>query len=111
MHIAVATLSTENYKKLLKQSKLRFKKTVKWNECRSQMTIQPQKNNLNYLIHPTFTTVIRMFVLSFARNAEGDHRDSFSYYYVSNVEIRDLNVLIDGKSFFDSSLKNEEEAY
>ena len=74
------------------------------------MTIQPQKNNLNYLIHPTFTTVIRMLVLSFARNAEGDHRDSFSYYYVSNVEIRDLNVLIDGKSFFDSSLKNEEEA-
>ena len=42
-----------------------------------------------------------MFVLSFARNAEGDHRDSFSHYYVANIEIKDFNILMDGKSFFD----------
>ena len=52
-----------------------------------------------------------MLVLSFARNAEGDNRDSFSYYYVPNVEIKDFNVLINGKIFFDLSVKNEEEAY
>ena len=28
-----------------------------------------------------------------------------------NVKISDLNVLIDGKSFFDLQVKNEEEAY
>ena len=28
-----------------------------------------------------------------------------------NVEIKDFNVLIDGKSFFDLSVKNEQEAY
>ena len=47
----------------------------------------------------------------FERNAEGDHRDSFSYYYVPNVEIKDFNLLIDGKSLFDLPVKNEEEAY
>ena len=41
------------------------------------MTIQPQNNNLNYLINPTFTNVNRLFVLSFARNIIGDDRDSF----------------------------------
>ena len=41
----------------------------------------------------------------------GDNRDSFSHYYVPNVEIKDFNVLIDGKSFFDVPVKNEEEAY
>ena len=35
----------------------------------------------------------------------------FSDYYVSNVEIKDFNVLIDGKSFFDLPEKNKEEAY
>ena len=30
---------------------------------------------------------------------------------VPNVEIKDFNVLIDGKSFSDFSVKNEEEAY
>ena len=28
------------------------------------MTIQPQNNNLNYLVDPTFTNVNRFFVLS-----------------------------------------------
>ena len=73
------------------------------------MTIQPQNNNLNYLIDPTFTNVNRSFVLSFSRNNNTDNRDSFSHYYVPNVEMKDFNVLIDGKKFFDLSVKNEEE--
>ena len=36
--------------------------------------------------------------------------DSFSDYYLPNVEIKDFNVLIDRKSFFDLPVKNEEEA-
>ena len=41
----------------------------------------------------------------------GDGRNSFSDYYVPNLKIKDLIVLIDGKSFFDLPVKNEEEAY
>ena len=37
--------------------------------------------------------------------------DTFSHYYVPNIEIKDFNVLIDGNSFFDLPVKNEEEAY
>ena len=50
------------------------------------MTVQTQNNNLNYLIDPTFTNVDRLFVLSFSRTNTGDNRDSFSDYYVQNVE-------------------------
>ena len=32
----------------------------------------------------------------------------FSHYYVTKVKINDFNVLIDGKSFFDLPVKNEE---
>ena len=79
------------------------------------MTVQSNNNNLIYLIDPTFTKVRRLFVLSFKRIEENDvkkdHRDSFSHYYVPNVEIKDFNVLIDGKSFVDLPVKSEEEAY
>ena len=111
LYVPVVTLSAESDKRLLEQLKSRFKRIVKWNKRRLQMTIQPQNNNLNYLIDPTFTNVNRLFVLSFVRNAQGDHRDSFSHCYVQNVEIKDFNVLIDGRSFFDLPIKNEEEAY
>ena len=74
--------------KTFRQLKSGLKITIKWNKYRSQMTVQPQNNTLNYLIDPTSTNVNRLFVLSFARNIIGDDRDSFSDYYVPNVEIK-----------------------
>ena len=61
------------------------------------MTNQTKTNNLNYLIDPTFIKVNRLFVLSFENKED---RTSFSKYYVPRVEIKDNNVLIDGKGFF-----------
>ena len=116
LHVPVVTLSKENDIKLLEQLKSGFKKTIKWDKYRSQMTIQHQNNNLNYLIDPTSTNVDRLFVLPFQRivgenNTTKDHRDSFSHSCVPNVRIKDFNVLTDGKGFVDLPVKNEEEAY
>ena len=60
LYVPLVTLSKENDTKLLEQLK-----TIKWSKYRSQITIQPQNNNLNYLIDPTFTNANRLFVLSF----------------------------------------------
>ena len=40
LYVPVATFSKENDKKLLEQLKSGFRKTVKWNKYRSQMTVQ-----------------------------------------------------------------------
>ena len=45
-----------------------------------------------------------LFVLSFENEED---RKSFSKYYVPIVEIKDFNVLSDGKSFFDVPVKNK----
>ena len=111
LFVPVATLSKKYDIQLLEQLKSGFKRTIKWNKYRSQMSIQPQNNNLNYLIDPTFTSVNRLFVLSFPRNNNTDSRYSFSNYYLPKVKVNDFNVLIDGKSFFDLPVKNDEEAY
>ena len=111
LYVPVVTLSKENDIKPLEQLKTGFKRTIKWNKYRSQMTIQSQNNNLNYLIDPTFTSANRLFVLSFSRNNNTDNKDSFSDYYLPNVQIKDFNFLIDRKSFFDLPVKNEEETY
>ena len=39
LYVRVLTLSRENDSKLLEQLKSGFKRTIKWNKCRSQMTI------------------------------------------------------------------------
>ena len=111
LYVPVVNLSKENDTKLLEQLKTGFTRAIKWNKCRSQMTVKPKKNNLNYLNDPTFPSVNRLFVLPFTRTGMHDHRKVFSNYYVPDVEIKDFNVLIDGKSFFDLPVKNEKEAY
>ena len=102
MHFAVVTLSAENDNKLLKQLKTGFKRSIKWNKCRSEMSNQTQNNNLNYLIDPAFTNVNRLFELAFENE---NYRPSFSKYYSPKVEIKDFNVLTDGKPFFEIPVK------
>ena len=108
LYVPVVTLSTKDDKKFLQQLKTGFKRTIKWNKYSSEMTNQTKNNNLNYLIDPTFTKVNRLFVLLFEN--END-RTSFSKYHVPNVQVKDLNVLIDGKSLFDTPTKNDKETY
>ena len=64
LYVPVVTLSTKNDKILLEQLRIGFKRIIKWNKYKSEMTNQTQ-NNLNYLIDPAFTKVNRLFVLSF----------------------------------------------
>ena len=111
LYVLVVTLSKENDAKLLQQLKLGFKRNIKWNKYRSQMTIQSKNRNLNYLIDPTFTNINRLFVLSFPRNNNTDSRYSYWNYSAPKVEINYFNVLTDRKSFFDLPVKNAEEAY
>ena len=110
LFVPVVTLSKENDIKLSEQLKTGFKRTIKWNKYRSQMSIQPQNKNLNYLTDAKCTSVNRLFVLSFPRNNNTDSRYSFSNYYVPKGKVNDFNILIDGKSFLDLSVKNDEEA-
>ena len=58
--VPVVTLSAENVNKLSEQIKSRFKRTIKWNKYRSEMSNQTKNNNLNYLIDPTFTNLLKM---------------------------------------------------
>ena len=79
--------STEDYNKRLEQLKARFKKSIKWNKYRTEMTKQTKTNKLNYLIDPTFNKFNRLFVLTFENE---DDRTSFSKYYTTKVEIKDF---------------------
>ena len=63
---------------------------------------------LNHLINPSFQQVNRLFVLSFENES---CRTSHSTYYLLKVEIKDYNVTIDGKNFFDQPINNHFKTY
>ena len=60
------------------------------------------------LINLSFQGVNRLFVLSFENE---DQRKSHSTYYLPKVEIKDYNVMIDGKNFFDQPINSDLKTY
>ena len=100
LYVTVVTLSTQDNAKYLKQLQLEsgFKRTINWNKYESSPKTYTQNKYLNHLINPIFQGVNRLFVLSFENE---DQRKPNSTYYLPKVEIKDYNVMIDGRNFFD----------
>ena len=108
LYVPVVTLSTQDNAKLLQQLKSGFKRTINWNKYESSVKTFAQNRYLNYLINPSFQGVNRLFVLSFENE---DDRRSHSTYYLPKVEIKDYNVMIDGKNLFVEPINNNFKTY
>ena len=104
----VVTLSTQDNAKLLAQLKSGFKWAISWNKYLLKPELLPQKPNLNHLVGPSFQGVNTSFVLAFDDDMQ---RTSNKRYYLPNIEIKNYNVMIDGKNFFDQQVKNNTVTY
>ena len=67
-----------------------------------------QSQYLNYLVDLSFQGVNRLFVLYFEKE---NGRTSHSEYYLPKVEVKDYNVNIDVKNFFDQPINNDIKTY
>ena len=108
LYVPVVTLSTQDNAKLFQQLKSGFKRTINWNKCESSVQRFAQNRCLNYLINPSFQGVNRLFVFSFEN--END-RTSHSTYYIPKIEIKDFNVMIDGRNVFDQLINSMNKTY
>ena len=70
---------------------------------------QPKNNYLDYMIDPAFRNINRLFVFSFKNGDDDSTRYSFDKYYMPLVKIKDFNVLIDNKPFFDQPVEKKQE--
>ena len=106
--VPVVTLSKQGSSKLLQQSKSGFKSVVSQNKYLSKPELLAQNPNLNHLAEPSFQVVNRLFVLAFEND---EQRTLRSGYYLSNVEIKDYDVMINPENFFDQPIKNNKVTY
>ena len=104
LYVPVVTLSTQDNAKLLPQLKSGFKRTISWNKYLPKPELLPKNANLDHLIEPAFQGINRLSVLAFEDDAQ---RTSNKRYYISNVKIKDYNVIIYRKNFFDQTVKND----
>ena len=108
LYVPCVTLSIQDNAKLLEQLKSGFKRTIDWNKYQTKVLIERQNQYLGFLIDPRFHGVNRLSVLLFEN--QGD-RIVHTGYSLAKVEVKDYNVMIDGKNFFDQPVKSDLRTY
>ena len=108
LYVPVVASSTQDNTKLVQQLKSGFKRTINWNKYQSDPKIYARNQYLNHLVDPIRQGGNRLFVLS---SENEDDRRSHSNYYLPKVEVKDYNVMIDGKNFFDQPINNDFKTY
>ena len=108
LYVPVITLSTQDNVILLQELESNFKRTTNWDKYQSKKINQAQNRYLDFLIDPSFQVVNRPFVLSF--ESEIDQK-SYKKYYLPTVEIKNYDVMINRRIFFDQTVKNNLRTY
>ena len=98
----VVTLSTQNNIKLIKQLEFCLKRTINWNIYQSKETNQAKNKYLKLVTDSSFQGVNRLFVSSFENE---EHQQSYKNQYLPNVQIKNYNIMIDGRKFWLTSKK------
>ena len=104
LYVLLVTLSTQDNSKLLQQLKSGFKRVINWNKYLSKPELLEQNPNLNHLVESSFQGVNKLMVLAFENDTQ---RTSHFGYYLTNVEIKNYNVMINGENFFDQPIKKK----
>ena len=124
LYVPVATLKTEDNNKLNQLLDVEFKRKVYWNEYKSKIedVIQLHNNN-NFkrtLLNTGIPGINKLFVMGFNDNVQNPvgnppvindsanrvKRNSHTKYFLPRVDIKDYNVLIDGRNFYDQNISN-----
>ena len=135
MYVPAVTLNTEENNKLNQLINTKFKRTVYWNEYKSKIEdVIQQHNNNNYkrtLSDVAIPGINRLFVMGFNNNdvldveAAGEdaaatnnnthtyriERNSQKKFFLPKVDIKDYNVLIDGRNFYDQNISDDFKRY
>ena len=80
-----------------------MRRTINWNKHEPNVTVQQQNKYLDLLINPSFQEVNRIVVL-LVTNTDG--KVKYTRCYLLLVEVKDYNIMIHGRNFFDQPVNN-----
>ena len=105
LYIPVVTLNTENNNKLSELLSKGFERPVVWNEYKSKIervTIPQNDMFTRTTLDASFQDVSKLFAATYETNdieRNANTEKSRRRYYLPRAEIKDYNVLIDGRNF------------
>ena len=110
LHVSIVTLSTKDSANLTKQLSEGFKRSVYWNSYKTRPAQVIEKGkNLCKLLNASFQGGKRLFVLAYAIATGGNDEEGIKdnkKYFFPRGNIKNYNVLIDGRNFHDQPIND-----
>ena len=112
LHVPIVTLSTKDSANLTKQLNEGFKRSVYWNSYETKPAkVIEQGKNIYELLNASFQGVKRLFVFAYFIAAGNDADQEAGIkdnkkYFLPRGEIKNYNVLIDGRNFYDQPIND-----
>ena len=111
LYVPVVTLSARDNPKLSKLLSKGFERSVYWNEYKTKSENKNTKSEYRYFLKSNFFGVNRLFVLVYANQDDASKRFKTRRYYLPKGIIKNYNVIINGKNFYDQSIDSDIKRY
>ena len=115
LYVPIVTLKTEDNTKLSKLLSEGFKRPIYWSEYK----VIPEKiyaanEHIRILIDPSWQGINRLFVLAYNNTANANGQvsiDSYKKYFLPRVNIKNSNIEIDCRNFYDQPINDSIKQY
>ena len=117
LYVPIVTLSAKDNVNLIKQLNEGFKRSVYWNEYKSEIDAYSSKDTFTKLfLDPSFQGVNKLFGLAFNNTAIDDNTDTANRVnkkkcFLSRLHTTIYNVSIDGRNFYDQPINDQIRKY
>ena len=105
LYVPIVTLSVEDNAKLSKLLSEGFKRPIYWNKYK---IIFKNYNNeyIRERLDASFQGVNKLFVLPYASGDNITNENSYRKYFLPRLKIKNYNIEIDGRNFYDQSIND-----
>ena len=111
LYVPVATLSARDNQKLSKLLDKGSERLVYWKEYKTKSENKNTTNECRYFPESNFVGVNRLFVLVYSNEGENAKRFKAKRYYLPRAIIKNYNVIINGKNFYDQATDSDIKRY
>ena len=106
-YVLVVTLSARDNQKLSTLLSKGFERPVYWNEYKTKSGNKYTTNEHRHFIESNFVGVIRLFALVYANEGDNAKRFNAQKYYLPKGIVKNHNVIINGKNFYDQPIDSD----
>ena len=92
--------------KLLKLLSEGFKRSVYWNKYQVILKDHAENENIRERLDASFPGVNQLFVFAYARGNNITYENSYRIYFLPRFKIKNYNIKIDGRNFYDQSIND-----